>query len=248
MYKNIKIERLFSLQHRSIILAMDHQINMGRIKFLDKNENLADIMRQKYVNNIMINLGMLKFLANNFFHEISQKNFILNLSAGICCEKIRIEKKILPLIEIALKSGACAVAVQINFNEFLDGEGLRNLGELIAQCERYCLPVMAMVYVNEDSISLSNAVRIIEELGVDIIKVPSPILPREFILQSKIPILIAGGLYDDNCLYRIDAAISAGYRGAVIGRNLFENKSVVNACKTFADKIKNGGNVSEVYI
>ncbi len=119
---------------------------------------------------------------------------------------------------------------------------LADFGKVVAECRKYKLPLLAMMYVRDDArreiINFTNvekikhAARVAAELGADIIKVPytgSLETFRDVVNGSPIPIVVAGGTVNTNdtpILETIQNVMKAGGRGVSMGRHIFQNKDV----------------------
>ncbi|HEX3012566.1 MAG TPA: fructose-bisphosphate aldolase, partial [Syntrophomonadaceae bacterium] len=138
----------------------------------------------------------------------------------------------------AIRQGASAVSVHVNLGEKYEAEMLKDLGRVAEECDRWQIPLLAMMYVRDgkkeseyDPEKVGHAARIAEELGADLVKVNYTGTPQGFaeVCSSvKIPVLIAGGpkmRSSKEFLAAVSDAVSAGAAGVSIGRNIFQSSN-----------------------
>lgn len=151
--------------------------------------------------------------------------------------------------------GADAIAVAIGVRGPNEGRYIRILATIVEQAARINLPVMAHIYPRDfsgkpkivhDPENILWAVRCGIECGADVIKVPftgDEASYREIIGTSPVPVVAAGGPKCDTleeALENISMAMSAGSRGATIGRNIWGDPDPVRALLAFKAVIHDG--------
>jgi class I fructose-bisphosphate aldolase len=151
--------------------------------------------------------------------------------------------------------GADAIAVAIGVRGPNEGRYLKILATAVEQASRLNLPVFAHLYPRDfsgnpkivhDPENIMWAVRCGIECGADVIKVPftgDMESFQEIIAVSPVPVVAAGGPKCDTleeALQSISLAMSAGARGATIGRNIWGNPDPVRALTAFKAVIHDG--------
>jgi 2-amino-4,5-dihydroxy-6-oxo-7-(phosphonooxy)heptanoate synthase len=141
--------------------------------------------------------------------------------------------------------GADAVSVHVNIGSDTEERQLADLGGVAAECDRWGLPLLAMVYPRgpritepHDPALLAHVVNIAADLGADIVKtLPAAPVERmaDVAASSPIPVVVAGGCAD--CTDLLDFArtvMAAGCHGLAIGRRVFQSPSPRDAVRELA--------------
>jgi fructose-bisphosphate aldolase/2-amino-3,7-dideoxy-D-threo-hept-6-ulosonate synthase len=131
--------------------------------------------------------------------------------------------------------GADAVSIHVNVGAEDEAEMLMDLGRVARSCDRWGMPLLAMMYPRGPKVSSEHAVeyvkhaaRIGAELGVDIVKTNytgSPETFKQVVRGCSVPVVIAGGPKMDTeqqVLEMVYDSISVGGAGLSIGRNIFQ--------------------------
>jgi class I fructose-bisphosphate aldolase len=150
--------------------------------------------------------------------------------------------------EEAMLLGADAIAVAIGVRGPNEGRFLKILCTAVEQSARWNLPVVAHIYPRDfsgtpkivhDPENILWAVRCGVECGADVIKVPftgDAESYREIVASSPVPVVAAGGPKAENleqALESIALAVSAGARGATLGRNVWGDQNPARALRAF---------------
>ena len=135
---------------------------------------------------------------------------------------------------------------------------LRDFGSISSACQRWGMPLLAMIYTRGPKIPneydvryVRHAARVGAEMGADIVKVPytgSPETFREVVEGCASPVVIAGGEKmgsDEEVLRMVQAAIQVGGAGASIGRNIFQHKSPVLMTRAIVAVVHEGATIQE---
>lgn len=155
-------------------------------------------------------------------------------------------------VENALIAGAECVAAHINFSSRYEHEMLRSFSNIANECDRLGMPLLAIAYPRserdgkdynyEDMMEsdqnayaelVAHCVRVVSELGADIIKTQYTGSARSFKLVTasagQKPVIIAGGrkVSIETSLKCVAGAIEAGGAGISFGRNVFNADYIV---------------------
>jgi predicted phospho-2-dehydro-3-deoxyheptonate aldolase len=141
-------------------------------------------------------------------------------------------------VEEAIRLGADAVSAHINVGSVEEDQMLQSLGALSEQCDRFGMPLLAMMYPRGPNIQnenayevVSHAARIGVELGADIVKtVYTGDLEtfRRVVRSCPVPVVVAGGPVmktDLDVLKLAEDSVKAGAAGLSFGRNVFQHKN-----------------------
>ncbi len=234
--KEIRIERIMDRNTgKTVIIPMDHGMTMGMIDgLLDMNETISSVSKGG-ANAIILHKGLVKRGHRRQGRDIG---LIIHLSTSTSMNPDPDDKVLTCTVEEAIALGADAVSIHINLGARQESKMLESAGRIVADCNRWGMPLLAMVYPRGDGIDpkdpehIGHAVRVAEELGADLVKTNytgDPKSLERIVKASSIPVLIAGGekagdLETLKIIYA--AAHDAGCAGVCMGRNAFQRKDV----------------------
>ncbi|KAB2951587.1 class I fructose-bisphosphate aldolase family protein [Heliorestis acidaminivorans] len=240
--KQIRLQRLFKDARRLLIVPMDHGVTLGPVAGLIDIRTTTLQCFQGGADAVIVHKGLTKQLATVV--GVGYGEMILHLSASTSLGVSSHRKEQVATVEEALRYGATAVSVHVNLGAPSEGAMLREMGQVAEQCERWGMPLLAMMYVRDgnptsefDPKKIKHAARVAEELGADLVKLNysgSAQSFHEVTSSVQIPVLIAGGerMDSDEALYQtIDGAVKGGARGVAIGRNIFQHPQPAHLCQ-----------------
>jgi len=234
--KDIRLGRLFKRSDRILIVPMDHGVTLGPVPGLGDMRATVAAVAAGGADAVVLHKGA----ATQAIEILSGSGceLIVQLSASTVLAPDPNRKEIVSSVEQALRLGATAVSAHVNLGAATEAEMLRDLGRLAEECDRWGLPLLAMMYVRDgkagseyDPARIAHAARVAEEMGADLIKVNYTGSPQSFAAVTGAvakPVLIAGGPRMESMedIERmVEGAVTAGARGAAIGRNIFQDPS-----------------------
>ncbi|MFM0069140.1 2-amino-3,7-dideoxy-D-threo-hept-6-ulosonate synthase [Paraburkholderia aspalathi] len=236
MGKRTRLSRLFHAEsNRSFIVPMDHGATLGPIPGIVDAARAMDWVGGvggEAIQGVVLHRGAIERCAS---HESAHRvpTRILHLSASTAISPNPNAKTLVASVEDALQFGADAVSVHVNLGSETEAVMLRDLGVVASRCQRWGMPLLAMVYARAGGKTSAHyqdvklAARLAAEMGADIVKVTYPgsaEAMNEVVEGCFVPILIAGGDKDEgSCTVdMVRDAIAGGASGICIGRNLFQ--------------------------
>jgi len=234
--KNIRLERIIDRNSgRTVILPLDHGAGMGPIDGLIDLKSAVDAGAKGGANAVVGHLGLALHGHRSAGEDVG---LILHFSVSTELNSVDGNEKVsVNNVQTALKLGADAVSIHINFGSNTEAEQLRVFGKIATNCIEWGMPLLVMAYPRGPQIKDPNDVenvkkvaRIAAELGADIIKVPYTGDPKSFeqVVRGAlgVPVVIAGGAKGDDlaALKNVEGAIAAGGAGVAMGRNAFQHK------------------------
>jgi predicted phospho-2-dehydro-3-deoxyheptonate aldolase len=218
---------------RSIFLPLDHAVTLGPIQGVEQPWTLFQPAAAAGIQGIIVHRGLLRRGVERTDGRLPR---LLHLSGSTALGTAVARKVLVASVVEALALGADAVSTHV----VLGGEGervmLRDLGRVAAACDRWGLPLLAMMYVRrtgtdgrELAAAVRHAARVGAELGADLVKIQSPGTADdvcEVVQSCFVPVLLAGGdraQTDREVLAMVHGAIAAGASGVCIGRNVFQH-------------------------
>lgn len=226
--KEIRLNRLLK-NNKMLSVPLDHGFTNGAIGSLGDFQQLVVDVVGNGATAIVVHKGMVRHLP-----LLKQTGLIVHLSAStdLCNE---VNKILVCSVEEALRNGADAVSVHVNIGNSYEKSMLKDLADISKQCDYFQIPLLAMMYVRDDSNfdstelhKVIHAVRIASELGADIVKIPHMDNMgdlKKIVNTAQIPVIIAGGekYSDESALYKkTENIMKQGVMGVSFGRNVFE--------------------------
>ncbi|PRY45084.1 2-amino-3,7-dideoxy-D-threo-hept-6-ulosonate synthase [Umezawaea tangerina] len=212
-----------------LFVPLDHSVSDGPVVPNQRWEGLIGALVAGGADAIVVHKGRVRLIDPVVLGDCA---LVVHLSAGTAHAADTNAKVLVGDVEEALRLGADAVSVHVNIGSDTEERQLADLGTVAASCDRWNVPLIAMVYARGprvadpyDPVLLSHVVNIAADLGADIVKT-SMALPigrmADVIANCPIPVLAAGGPVDaaDPVGYAA-AAMRAGCAGLAIGRRVF---------------------------
>lgn len=236
----------------AVLVPLDHGVTMGPINGLSHLGDIVDSVCEGGATGVIIHKGMVRSIDDN-----ASIGMVVHLSASTNPCPVRNTKALVSSVENALRLGADAVSMHINFGSENEFNMLSDFGEVSDSCHSWGVPLLAMAYttgLNADSFSVDNVAhvaRAVAELGADMVKCnyTGPIDSFKKVVDScPVPIVIAGGPKmnsDEELLKMVHESMIAGGSGVSIGRNIFQNSNVVNITRAISSIVTGGMGVEE---
>jgi len=229
--KQIRLNRIFAGDGRSVVVAMDHGLpGVTPLAGLRQPGSLIDQVAMGGADAILTTPG----IAEHFAPHIGPLGLIVRLDGAVTMLGPGGEMRLIASVGDALKLGADAVAVMGFCGTAGEANSLETLGRVAVECRRLGVPLLAemlpMGYGAKPTLTqLVQAARIGAEMGADIIKLPyvGPAEAFEEVIETCFaPVLVLGGSTRtaDSVLTQVQDALSAGAAGVAIGRNVWLQK------------------------
>ena len=204
---------------------------------------------------VLMHKGLIRYSHRMAGEDVG---LILHLSASTDLGPTTNSKVLVATIDEAIKCGADAVSIHINFGSEDEPYMLESAGEISRQCSEWGMPLLVMAYPRGPQIknqfdpdAIAHCARAAAELGADVVKVSYTgdiDTFKEVCRGALAPIVIAGGPKMDSdmdILNMVHDSMVAGGRGVSIGRNVFQNKNVPGITKAISSIVLEGYSVEE---
>jgi len=250
--KQKRLDRLFKTHGRSFIVPVDDLLITGAEHQLVKYKEKIPLISDLPVDAVLGYPGVF----NQFYKELNNKTWILNLTTSTFRSE-HTHKRLSLSLENAISVGCDAVAVHVNITDDNEGAMIQNLATASCECQRYGIPLMAIIYVrrlgaggkdnnyldlkgdnnSEYTRMVAHACRVAVELGADIVKTNYTGSSDSFLnviyAAGDVPVIIAGGekVSESEALFNIQNALEAGASGICFGRNFFYRDNIVSFSK-----------------
>lgn len=222
---------------RGIIVPIDHGLTIGPVDGLDSVAQVARWIGHPGITGIIAHKGMVARLASHGL--IRGFGLMIHLNGMTSLASHPNHKEQLTSVEAALRLGADAVSVQLNFDGTNDAHNLRQLGAVVDEAQQYGVPVLTMLYdkvpCDGDQHRLSrlrHLMRACVELGTDALKLEAPaqlshVHPLLSGIVEHTSVFFAGGVVrsEDEMVRLAQEVVARGATGLCVGRNVFQREA-----------------------
>lgn len=239
----------------AVIVPMDHGISVGPLEGLIDMQKAVDDVSVGGATAVLMHKGLIRYSHRMAGEDVG---LILHLSASTDLGPTTNSKVLVATIDEAIKCGADAVSIHINFGSEDEPYMLESAGEISRQCAEWGMPLLVMAYPRGPQIknqfdpdAIAHCARAAAELGADLVKVSYTgdiDSFKEVCRGALAPVVIAGGPQMDSdmdILNMVHDSMVAGGRGVSIGRNVFQNKNVPGITKAISSIVLEGYSVEE---
>ncbi|MFQ6068859.1 MAG: 2-amino-3,7-dideoxy-D-threo-hept-6-ulosonate synthase [Candidatus Bathyarchaeia archaeon] len=250
--KKRRLKRIFRNDNRALIVPMDHGVTVGPVTGLVDMQGIINKLLQGGVDAVVLHRGVAKHV------DTENAGLIIHLSGITKLGPDPNNKVQVCSVEEAVRIGADAVSVHVNVGAEQEDKMLAKLGRVADDCDRYGVPLLAMMYPRGPKIQNSHAVDVVAhaarlgaELGADIIKTNytgDAETFKEVVRSCYVPVIIAGGPKVETVrevLQMVHDSIKAGGAGLSIGRNVFQHEDPTKMVKALSAIVHRGVSVSE---
>ena len=233
--RELRLDRLYRHSPSGLMLTpLDHAISDGPL--LPPGRSFDDLLEQlalAEVDAVVVHKGMLHRVRPHWFTRLG---LIMHLSASTGIAPDPDAKCLVTGVEEAIRLGADAVSVHVNLGSLSERAQLGDLGRVAEACDRWNMPLLAMVYPRGPHIAdpadpalVAQAVTVATDLGADLVKTVFPgsvEAMREITAAAPIPVLVAGGPSgrpERETLAFVSRALAGGAGGVAMGRTVFQS-------------------------
>ncbi len=244
--KSVRLARLSRPgDGRFLFVPLDHSVSDGPVTTAAGFGGLVSAIADGGADGVVVHKGRARMIAPALLTRCS---LVVHLSASTAHGPDINAKVLVGDVEEAVRLGADAVSVHVNIGSDTEADQLADLGAVASACDRFGMPLMAMVYPRgprvadpTDPTLVAHVVNIAADLGVDIVKTVLAAPPErmeEVIASSPLPVVVAGGGSTDRSLYEFAAgAMDLGCAGLAVGRRVFTSPSPEKAVRELASII-----------
>ena len=240
--KRIRLDRIMNRNtQRTVIIPLDHGVSLGPVKGLLDMRSIVNQVAEGGANAVLEHKGIIRSGYRGFGKDIG---LILHLSASTNLGPDPNCKVQVAEVEEAIRLGADAVSLHVNIGSETEAEQLEALGRTSRLCEKWGMPLLAMMYPRGPKITNScdvdlvkHVARVGAELGADIIKTNYTGTVESFkevVKGCPVPVVMAGGPKantDKEFCKMVHDSVKAGGAGVAAGRNVFQHENPTKMVK-----------------
>ncbi|MEU3933124.1 2-amino-3,7-dideoxy-D-threo-hept-6-ulosonate synthase [Streptomyces sp. NPDC029044] len=240
--KNLRLSRLGPQDGRYLFVPLDHSLADGPIADEQRFQQLVHEVVAGGADAVVVHKGRARGIDPR---SLRGSALVVHLSGSTPHARDADAKVLVGSVEDAIRLGADAVSVHVNVGSDTEAEQLADLGTVASACERWGMPLLAMVYPRgprisdpHDPTTLAHVVNIAADLGADLVKTTwsAPFgAMADVVASSPIPVLVAGGPPGSGELTDYArAALEAGCSGLAVGRRVFQHTDPRRAVQELA--------------
>lgn len=250
--KNRRLKKIFRNDGKTFIVPMDHGVSIGPVNGLKNMQIIVDKLSEGGVDAILVHKGIAKTV------NAENVGLIIHLNGSTKLSQKPNWKVQVCSVEEAIRLGADAVSVHINVGCSEEGEMLKDMGNIIDECDKYGFPLLAMMYPRGPDIKnehdpelVCHVARLGAEIGADIIKTnyTGDIETFKDVTSScPVPTVIAGGpraKTNAEVLQMVQDSLKAGGAGLSVGRNVFQHENPELMARALSLIVHEGTSVNE---
>jgi putative autoinducer-2 (AI-2) aldolase len=246
-----RLSRIIQPDGHTFIMPIDHGYFQGPTSGLEKpGETIKPLM--PYFDALFVPRGSLRAaIPSNI-----DKPIVLRVSGGTSMVGDDLANEgITTAIDEILRLNVAAVGLSIFVGSDYEHQTLMNLANLVNDCEKYGIPVMAVTAVGKElekreARYLALCCRIAAELGARVVKTYWCENFEKVVAGCPVPVIIAGGPKFDNELDVLNFVYDGMQRGAIgmnLGRNVWQNECPVGMAKAMQAIIHNGATAKQAH-
>lgn len=256
--KKIRIERILDRKTgNAVIVPMDHGMTYGPLDGINDPKTTVDEVAEGGATAVLMHKGLIPYSYRGYGKDVG---LVVHLSASTNMGNSENLKIQVTDVEEAIRYGADAVSVQVNFGTDFETGMLSYVGKISRECNEWGIPLIIMAYPrgpkvkNEyDADAIAHCARASSELGADMVKVSytGDVDSFRYVCKSALaPVVVAGGpklKSDLDVLNMVRESMDAGARGVSIGRNIFQNKNIKAMTKAVSSIVLENYTADEAY-
>lgn len=259
--KYVRLSRLMP-DGRSVIFAFDHGVEHGPGDFTEESIDPRSILGKVVeggVDAVLLLHGIAKMTYDVWGNKAA---LILKVTGKTMLrpEEHRYLQSVFGSVEDAISMGAEAVAATVYWGSQYEDLMLRNWFVVREAAEKYGMPCLQLAYPRNPQMKNIYDVEIVRygaraasESGADMIKTYYTGSRETFAevvrAAAGVPVLMSGGPKTRDVrefLAQVENVMSAGGRGVVVGRNVFQHKNPGGVIRAVRGIVHDGKSVEEV--
>ncbi|WP_308081403.1 2-amino-3,7-dideoxy-D-threo-hept-6-ulosonate synthase [Streptomyces sp. NK15101] len=216
---------------RLFVVPLDHSVTDGPLRHGHLDPLLGEIAGTG-VDAVVLHKGSLRHINHDWFRDMA---LIVHLSVSTRHAPDPDAKYLVAEVDEALRLGADAVSVHVNMGSPQEARQIADMAAVAGECERWNVPLLAMVYARGPHISdsrapdlVAHAATLAADLGADVVKTDyagTPEQMAEVVRACPIPLIVAGGPRStdtDTVRSYVSDVLRGGAVGVAMGRNVFQ--------------------------
>jgi predicted phospho-2-dehydro-3-deoxyheptonate aldolase len=252
--KERRLRRLSGPGGRFVLIPIDHGVSNGPMAGIEDARAAVAAVAAGGASGVIIHKGLVRTVAN----DLGPASLLVHLSASTALNPSPNDKRLVGTVEEVVRLGGDAVSIHVNVGAETESDMLEDFGRVSGECDRFGLPLLAMMYPRGKDIrdphnveNVKHVTRLAAELGADVIKAPykgSIETFREVVRGCPQPVVISGGPKLDSdlaFLQTVHDSIQAGGMGVSVGRNVWQHRNPAAMTRAVSAIVFKGASVDE---
>ena len=252
--KALRLRRLAGRGGNFVMIPMDHGASVGPVAGIVDPAETVRRVQSGGATSVLVQKGLVRAVAP----DLDRAGLLVHISVSTSLNPDPNDKRLVATVEECVRLGADGVSVHVNVGSPEESRMVEDLGRVATECDRYGMPLLAMMYPRGKDIRDPHDVELVKhvarlgaELGADLVKCPftgSEESFREVVRGTPVPVLIAGGARmdsDEQVLRMVQESMRAGGRGVSLGRNVWQHPRPEAMARAIAEIVLNGADVDE---
>ena len=244
-----RMSRLIKEDGKCFFLPIDHGYFQGPTTGLEKPAKTIEPLLP-YCDALFVTRGVLR----SAIEPAGSKPIVLRVSGGASMVGKDLANEFVSTdIDEIVRLNVDAVGVSVFIGTDYEHQTLKNLSDLVNDCEKYGIPVMAVTAVGRelekrDARYLGLCSRICAELGARVVKTYWCENFDKVVNGCPVPVIMAGGPKCETAKEVFDFVHDGMQKGAVginLGRNIWQSPDPVAVAKGLKAIIHNNASVKE---
>jgi len=247
--KRNRLSKLIQPDGKCFFMPIDHGYFQGPTSCLERpGETIKPLM--PYCDALFVTRGVLRACVE----PIGSKPIILRVSGGTSMVGEDLANEgVTTSVEEIIRLNAQAVGISVFVGSKHEKQTLLNLSNLVNDCEKYGIPVMAVTAVGKelekrDARYLALACRIAAELGASVVKTYWCEDFQKVVEGCPVPVVIAGGpkcKTEKEVFEFVYDGMKRGAIGVNLGRNVWQSPHPVAVAAALQAIIHNKASVAK---
>ena len=235
------------------MVPLEHGVIQGPVPGIEDPAATVREVVSGGADALIFNAGLARSIWREYANGCGS---VFNLTNIVTAEN---DLTLISTVEVALRNGADAVSVQVMIGSPHERHMLENVRTVVDRCERWGLPVLAMIYPTEELLARQGhgaellAARAGAELGADIVKTSytgDVDTFRPLVVACPVPVVVAGVPRKETAreaLEMVAEAMVCGAGGVALGRNVWQSGDPAGMTAALAAIVHQGRSVSDLH-
>lgn len=149
--KEIRLKKLYHHSDKLLIVPMDHGITIGPVTGLTEINQTVNAVFDGGADAVVVHKGLVRYLTDALGSNKGELIIHLSASTALAPESQSMRKELVSSVEHSIRLGATAISTHVNLGSQFEAEQIKDVGLIAEECDKWGLPLLAMMYVRDGS-------------------------------------------------------------------------------------------------
>ena len=130
---------------------MDHGMTLGPVTGLEDIDQTVKAVFKGGVDAVIVHKGLVRYLTDSIGSNEGELIIHLSASTALASGAQSTRKELVSTVEQAIRLGATGISTHVNLGSDFEADQLKDMGLVAEQCDRWGMPLLAMMYVRDGS-------------------------------------------------------------------------------------------------